>query len=455
MLQAQESSKPDLLLMDLPALGESGAIDDAGLLARLRADESWRDVPIVVTVPDTGESAWFKLPPGASDCVGKPIRVPELLARIEAQLRSRSELRSARQALRQAEDELRRARDSVASNRTLVDIVHEVTGEVSATEIYRILARRVARALDITHCSVVLATSGDTAGLVTASFEDPLVSNLKISLDRYPEIVAALESNRPLLVTDARTDPLFADIRKVWSDEGRDVPIRSVITLPFVIDRWRSGVLFLRTERLERTLTQEDAEFADVVVKAAVAAMKRAQALELTQADNRRLEELATRDPLTRLLNRRALLERMAAEVDRCRRFHTKVSLLLMDVDHFKEINDSHGHLVGDDVLRQLSAVLDSAARTVDVVARYGGEEFVVILPETTQEGAVTFAERLRERIAAQAFNAGRQGLLYLTASIGVATFPAPRIDSTEDLFARADEVLYRAKSSGRNQVRT
>ena len=106
-------------------------------------------------------------------------------------------------------------------------------------------------------------------------------------------------------------------------------------------------------------------------------------------------------------------------------------------------------------MLRQLGAVLEDAVRKVDVVARYGGEEFVAILPETASEGGVIFAERLRERIEAQAFEVGDERPVHLTVSIGIATFPSPRVASTEDLFARADEALYRAKSGGRNQVCT
>jgi diguanylate cyclase (GGDEF)-like protein len=126
----------------------------------------------------------------------------------------------------------------------------------------------------------------------------------------------------------------------------------------------------------------------------------------------------------------------------------------LLDVDHFKQINDTAGHLAGDSVLRQLGALLEDAVRKVDVVARYGGEEFVAILPETASEGGVIFAERLRERIAEEAFDVGAAEPVHLTVSIGIATFPHPRVASTEDLFARADEALYRAKSDGRNQVR-
>jgi diguanylate cyclase (GGDEF)-like protein len=128
---------------------------------------------------------------------------------------------------------------------------------------------------------------------------------------------------------------------------------------------------------------------------------------------------------------------------------------LLFDVDHFKRINDTVGHLAGDSVLRQMGALLEDAVRKVDIVARYGGEEFVSILPETSLEGAIIFAERLRERIAAQSFDIGNQRLLRLTVSIGIATFPSAGVASTDDLINRADEALYRAKAAGRNQVRS
>ena len=454
LLEVLDRSRPDLLLVGV------GHLDPEGneLLDRVKRDERWRDVPIVVAtaLPSNGRAlAMLSLPQAADDYVTKPFRVPELLARIHTQLRAHSELRSARAALSAARAELERAREDVASNRQIVDILHEVTGELSATEIYRILARRVARALALSRCSVVLASPGDALGAVAASFEDSNVPNLEIRLDRYPEIVAALETQRPVLVRDAQTDPLFEQTRKVWAEEKREVAIRSVLTLPFTIDRWRSGVLFLRTERHERVLTRDDEEFADTVVKAAVAAIKRAQALESTRADNRRLEALATTDPLTRLLNRRALLERLSREVDRSKRYESMLTLLLLDIDHFKSINDSAGHLVGDGVLRQIGGLIEASVRTVDIAARYGGEEFVLILPETSQEGGVIFAERIRESIERYPFDAAGEEPLHLTASIGVATFPSPRVDSTEDLFARADEALYRAKSSGRNQVRT
>jgi two-component system cell cycle response regulator len=454
LIDALERTRPDLLLVDVEDLGDEGE----QLLERVKGDERWRDVPIVVAthLPSNGKAMSVLVPPRiADDYVTKPFRVPELLARIHTQLRAQNELRSTRAALAAARAELERAREDVASNRQIVDILNEVTGELSATEIYRILVRRVSRALALSRCSVVLASPGDIMGAVVASFEEPATPNLELRIDRYPEIAGALESQRAVLVRDVQTDPLFEQTRKLWAEEGREITVRSVAALPFTVDRWRSGVLILRTERHERDLAHDDVEFAGTVVSAAVAAIKRAQALESTRADNRRLEALATTDPLTRLLNRRALIERLSREVDRAKRYESMLTLLLLDIDHFKRINDERGHLVGDAVLRQIGALVEASVRTVDIAARYGGEEFVLILPETSQDGGIIFAERLRESIERYPFDASAEEPLHLTASIGVATFPAPRVDSTEDLFARADEALYRAKSSGRNQVRT
>jgi len=444
-------SVPDLILLD----GDVVQLDTA-VLGQLRSDQRLHDVRVIVTAPWAAiEDGGAGLPWGADDCVSKPYRVPELLGRVRTQLRASGQLRAARAALEDTALELERAREDAVNNRRLVDILHEVTGEVSAAEIYRILARRVARALEISHCSVILAKSGDEMGTVAAAAEDSTIMDVDIRIDQYPEISTALETGRPVLVDDAATHPLFAGIREAWARDKQSVTIQSVATIPFLIDRWRSGVLFLRTDHGDRRLGTEDVDFADVVIRAAVASIRRAQALEMTRADNRRLEALATTDPLTRVLNRRALLDRLNAEVDRARRYSSSLSLLLLDVDHFKAINDTAGHLAGDAVLRQLGALLEDAMRKADVIARYGGEEFVAILPETSTEGGVAFAERLCGRIAEQPFDVGGETPIYLTVSVGIASFPSARVSTTEDLFARADEALYRAKSGGRNQVCT
>ena len=191
------------------------------------------------------------------------------------------------------------------------------------------------------------------------------------------------------------------------------------------------------------------------MITAAVAVIQRAQMVESTMADNARLEQLAQTDPLTQILNRRALTERITAEMERALRYDSTMALLMIDLDHFKRVNDTYGHLVGDDVLRDVAQLLSDTIRGSDIVARYGGEEFLVLLPETDDAGAESFAERIRVAVEQHEFNnATESPALRLTASVGVAVFPAARIESVEDLFARADAALYRAKADGRNRVR-
>ena len=151
-------------------------------------------------------------------------------------------------------------------------------------------------------------------------------------------------------------------------------------------------------------------------------------------------------DSLTGLANRRAVEEILAAEISRAQRFAHQLAVVLLDLDHFKDINDSFGHAAGDVMLRAVSRLLTSLARQGDTVARWGGEEFVVVLPETDLAGAQRFAERLRRTIEAHSV-----GEMRTSASGGVATM-LPE-DTVEELLGAADQALYQAKSNGRNRT--
>jgi len=173
----------------------------------------------------------------------------------------------------------------------------------------------------------------------------------------------------------------------------------------------------------------------------------------LTQLHDRVAEQAAT-DPLTGLWNRRRLGERLEQEVDRAQRFRHKISLLILDVDDFKAVNDKEGHLQGDLVLETVGRAVLTATRTIDVGARYGGDELALILPETDRRGATIVAERLREEIGDKEIPRRDGGTMRATISVGVATLPDSASD-LDSLVDEADRALLRAKRAGKNQIRT
>ena len=165
------------------------------------------------------------------------------------------------------------------------------------------------------------------------------------------------------------------------------------------------------------------------------------------------LSKLAAFDDLTGAYNRRSMFHHLEAELSRCKRYGRSVSVLMVDIDHFKRVNDSHGHLVGDQALRSIAQIMQTELRAMDLLCRYGGEEFCAILPETNHPGAARAAERLRSAVERTAIE-HEVVKLSLTVSVGGASWSNPAGNEVPDLLARADEALLEAKRGGRNCVR-
>jgi len=201
----------------------------------------------------------------------------------------------------------------------------------------------------------------------------------------------------------------------------------------------------LSTANEELSVRNEELETMQMEIEAQHTEILRTQ--EILAEANLRLESLAATDGLTGLTNHRAFQEHLDTEWRRRDRHHNPLSVILLDVDHFKQFNDTFGHPAGDAVLRNVADVLREYARAVDVVARYGGEEFVVIAPDTDRDGATALAERLRAAIEAQPWP-----LRQVTASIGVSTTTMSTTSASE-LIVEADQSLYRSKKQGRNRV--
>ena len=167
---------------------------------------------------------------------------------------------------------------------------------------------------------------------------------------------------------------------------------------------------------------------------------------------NKRLELLSITDGLTKLHNHRYFQDELSKAFEESQRYERPLSLVMIDIDFFKKVNDTYGHAVGDDVLKAVARLYQESVRSTDLVARYGGEEFAVMMPETELMDAITFAEKIRSLIESTPIET-QAGPLKATVSLGVASVPLTRVRTPKDLIIAADKALYRAKKAGRNQV--
>ena len=217
----------------------------------------------------------------------------------------------------------------------------------------------------------------------------------------------------------------------------------ALLALPLVCNREQCGVLLLLMET-DTLLGRDQATALDSAVRHLALTVKNARRFM-------RMCEYADFDALTRVHSRRHFDTRLEEEMQRFTRYGQQFSLLLLDVDHFKQVNDCHGHHIGDTVLREIGEIINSCVRNTDYCARYGGEEFAIILPHTGHQHAMTLADRIREAIAEHVFFANEAQPFHVTASIGVAHTNTAK--SGLKLLQEADEALYVAKGEGRNRI--
>lgn len=221
--------------------------------------------------------------------------------------------------------------------------------------------------------------------------------------------------------------------------------IRSLIATPLIAERKTIGVLYV-DDFMPREFTKKDESILALLATQAATAIEKMQILEKTK-------RMAITDELTSLFNHRHFVNIFKDEMRRARRYERPLSVMMIDVDHFKTYNDNHGHLKGNDVLKKVSLIMSREMRDIDALARYGGEEFAVILPETGKDEALKCAERIRKGVKEVSFQGeDRQPLGTMTVSIGVATFPEDA-RTENSLLERADVALYQAKKEGRNRV--
>ncbi len=256
-----------------------------------------------------------------------------------------------------------------------------------------------------------------------------------IEADSMPLVQKVCDMDEPIRVKDIRDRHTFQPL----SPETR-----SVMVVPLSAHGRVNGALTVESSQYDQ-FTERDLQMLSIVARSGALALENAEL-------HKRTEELTIIDALTETYNYRYFIRKLQEEKRRASRYDLPLSLIMVDIDWFKKLNDTYGHEAGNVVLKTLAKVITSCIRDVDIFARYGGEEFVIILPQTPLREAKTIGERIRERVESTVIDTGSSGKLRITVSVGVSSFPENG-RSQEELVTVADQALYRAKGEGRNHV--
>ncbi|MEO8295040.1 MAG: diguanylate cyclase [Gemmatimonadota bacterium] len=391
---------------------------------------------VLLSAGDT-DAATRVLSQGASDVMIAPFHLPEIIARAHARIRGRTDVVGMRQSSEQQE--------------LLFDIFQEASGALRPDEIVQTLVRRVGEALDLARCSFVLTPPGEQMGRVMAVFENPTVRDIQVDLSRYPEIIEAVRTEKPVFIPDVQEHPLFRGVRERWSEQQLQPDVRSVVALPVNLHGRTSGVFLLRTGANDAILSEQQLDFAGTLSKAASRLL---ETEERRAGIYRRQMQAGATDPLTGCGSLDALDLRIREEFERARRYALSFSLILLDVDALRTLNERFGTNTGDKVLVEMGTILQRELRAPDFVSRYGGDEFALILPETDLDGARRSVGRVRTRISAHPFpdlNPDDRPRI----SAGIVSFPHPSALQTEDLFALVEAALLRGKAQTEERIGT
>ena len=448
--------RPAVVITDL----EMPTMDGFPMLRLLKADPLSAHIPVLI-LTSHGEAAsrFWSLRTGADAYLTKDYRPQQLVATV-ARLAEAAAANPANPA-------------NAVNRPEASHLDGESQPEGAELGPLQVLAR-VARQLDFSLLQATLINSLLERGMAAVDFHEAS----RVGLETVGQIVDA----RCLAVAVAETDSttveilLLEPLREREVDALRDLavshldlaPSSPVITHvetpagkgcdgpPLDLEQAVCLQLAVREAQGVLLLVPRDREHFSRVASSLVQALAGHLTLVLDNARlSQRLHEMSTRDGLTRQLNHRSIYERLTEELERARRYGYPLSVILCDMDHFKEVNDSHGHVAGDAVLREGAAMLRSSLRAADLLGRYGGEEFLAVLPQIDLEAARSAAERLRQALEGHPvlLPSGRE--VRITASFGVASRDELEAHDPSDLLVSlADRRLYDAKAAGRNCVR-
>lgn len=412
-LESIKRAKPDIVLLDVMMPG----IDGIEVCRQIKNDSQTHHIPVVmVTALDQPEDRVKGLEAGADDFLTKPVNDLALFCRVKSLVR-----------LKMLTDELRARSPNGEAARLISRMENGEAprpGKVLIIDNRPTAAERTKSAL-VPHHEVTVV-------------DDPLTAVMHAAENRYELIIINLDMDN---VDGLR---LCSQLKSL--ERTRQTPILIVVA-PDDHQRLLRALDMGVNDYLIRPIDKQE------LLARANTQIKRCRYTDQLRTHVQATMELAVTDPLTGLYNRRYMENQTTALVEHAINRGKSLALLALDVDHFKVVNDEHGHAVGDRVLQELASRLKQSIRNIDMICRIGGEEFVIVLPNTNTEVATKIADRMRRSISGIPFNVGaRSGPLTITVSIGVSAVDGSS-DSMEAILKRADEALYSAKRGGRNRV--
>jgi two-component system, cell cycle response regulator len=413
-LEAVQRTKPDIVLLDVMMPG----IDGIEVCKRIKANPLTQHIPVVmVTALDQPEDRVRGLEAGADDFLTKPVNDVSLFCRVKSLVR-----------LKMLTDELRTRAVGADSIGLVSPARHETDsrpGNVLVIDNRAAVAERIRSALAGRHAVTIVNDPQQGVATTTGTAERFELVIINLDMDGFDALrlcsqLKSLEQTRqtPILII---VDP--DDHQRLL--RALDMGVNDYLIRP--IDK---------QELLARVNTQ----------------IRRCRYTETLRLNVQASIEMAVTDALTGLYNRRYLESHLTQLVEHSVKRGKALSVLTLDVDYFKAVNDTHGHDAGDRVLQELAGRIRANIRNVDMACRTGGEEFVIVLPATEIDVALKIGERTRKSVAGKPFNAGVAAPLTITISVGVAALQGID-DKVEDILKRADQALYRAKREGRNRV--
>ncbi|MBN1290140.1 MAG: diguanylate cyclase [Actinobacteria bacterium] len=441
--------QPDLVILDI----EMPKINGYQVCRLLKDDELTCEIPIIMlTGKDHKADMFWGMKTGADRYITKGFKPEQLLSAISEQFEKiNEEERETKKSdipakMIKEEGVLSRTIDLLDSKLFASTLLNELSGLLSSQEDYRetiwsameVLSHVIESTLEI----VVLFSEGEMVVRVNGKINRAALENIKSEvLELADSYGLEPETHRKISVTVQGEDRIIED------GEGEEPDGFSTVHIPMLSRRAVIGVLAVSNPR------------SSVFIREAESILKMVQNQVTIVIDNARLYEaarqLAITDGLTRIYNHRFFQELFEKEFKRANRYNTIFSFIMLDIDRFKRINDTYGHLCGDEILKDLARLIKHCLRSVDIVARYGGEEFAILLPETNAPEAFQTAERIRRAVEEFVFmgNGNTEKGLKITVSQGVTTYPSGGVDDRFDVIAKADEAMYRAKDAGRNKV--